>query len=104
MTDELVENDLRVHKAVTNVLAAVISNPGVRTATKFLRADYTVRATRQQKADRRHKRNTYLVTIGRPNYAERGIAKYLVEGEMEFPMRRVMTSPFPVKRVKKSRR
>jgi hypothetical protein len=70
-------------------IGVLLANPKLYRATKYLSDKLTVKATRQHKFNRHQKQATFIVTLGRPNYAERAfIAKCKKAGE-----------PFPVKKV-----
>ena len=55
---------------VAGVIQTLVTT-GARRATKYLSPKHTVKVTRQRKPDRRYRQETFLVTIGGPNYLER---------------------------------
>lgn len=76
-----------IHRA----LDTLASETYLRRATVYAAKDSVVKATRQRRFDGCDRQETYLVTVGKPNYAERQfILKCLDAGE-----------PFPVKKVQK---
>lgn len=81
---------------VATALQSLISTGAYR-ATKYLDLKHTVKITRQGPTDRRAKTETFLVTIGSPNYAERKFIKTLVAADEPFPVRKVQLK-FKVKR------
>lgn len=68
---------------------------GARRATAYLTPGLTIKATRVGKPDRRQKSETYVVSIGRPNYAERGFIASCLKGGERFPVRKIQVKFFP---------
>lgn len=76
-------------KEIGNMLSILGKNPDWKSLTFFQYAGTNydlqkpvtrIRVTRQRKQDRRSKRETFLLTVGTPNYAEREyIAKFRKE-------------------------
>jgi hypothetical protein len=87
----------QVPDTMRSVMRAIIGSDAKR-ATKFLAADLVVRATRIHKVDRRSRRESLMVTYGKPNHAERKFIKAAAEAGETFPMHRVQLKAFPVKR------
>lgn len=56
---------------VARCVSALQQNTTVRRATYYAEPGLTVKATRRHRPDRRSKTEEFVVTIGRPNYAER---------------------------------
>lgn len=77
----------RTLRAVQNTVARCLE--GFKGATAYLADNWTVKATRQFKPDRRNSRETILVTVGRPNYAERKFIKLCRKAGEPFPVRKI---------------
>lgn len=74
---------------IISKLVMLVLMDGVYRATKYLEPGYVIKSTRQGKLDKRSPAMTVLVTVGKPNYAERQfIKKCKLAGE-----------PFPVKKI-----
>lgn len=82
---------MAVKNDVGQVVAGLLAS-NYKRVTKFLGPKHIVRATRSHPRDRRNTRETVLVTVGVPNYAERKIIKKATR----FPFLREQA--FPVKR------
>lgn len=69
----------------------------VKTATKFLLPDLTVRINQDKFAGTGRKRNRVRVTVsvGRPNYAERAFIKDCKKAGERFPVKKVQLKRFP---------
>ena len=93
-----------VQKAILQVYAEVgkAASPELipRSAVKFIDPKLVVRATRRFKPDRRNTRTEILLTVGRPNYAERKFVKLCVKAGEPFPVKRVQVRRY----AKKARR
>lgn len=70
--------------------------PDVRRATSYLASNYTVKASRRHR--RSGKQTEIVVTIGRPNYAERRFIKACVKAGEPFPVRKVQLKFWPEKK------
>lgn len=71
---------------------------GARSATKYLTPKHTVKVTRQNRPDRRDRTETFLVTIGKPNYAARQFVKAAIAAGEPFPVRKVQLRFWPAAR------
>jgi hypothetical protein len=78
-----------------NVLRAIqqcsslVLGKSVYRATKFLSPDRVVKVTRPHKFDRRARGETVVVTVGRPNFAERIFVKRCLKAGEPFPVRKI---------------
>ena len=88
-------------KAVAQLIALMSLHPELRTATKYLSTKLTMKLTRQRKHDRRARQETFLLTIGTPNWRERDFIKAAVKAGERFPVKRVQFRLWPKKRVVK---
>lgn len=84
-------------KDVAQVIDALLCSEKKR-VTKFVAPNITVKATRLHKPDRRDRAETYVVSIGRPNYQEREFIKDCKKAGEPFPVRNLIFQDFPVKR------
>lgn len=75
--------------AVRQVVESMLECTGIRKATKYLDANTTVKCTRQRPYDSRDRQETLLLTIGKPNYAERKFIKLCQKAGDPFPVRKV---------------
>lgn len=77
-----------VLRAIQQCSRAVLRQPIYR-ATKFLDPELVVKVTRPHKFSRRARSETVLVTVGKPNYAERIFVKRCLEAGEPFPVRKI---------------
>lgn len=78
-------------------VSALLALPTARKATKYLSPTFTVKATRQRKHDGRNKAETFLVTVGRPNYQEREFIAAAIEAKEPFPVKKVQLQYAPAR-------
>jgi hypothetical protein len=79
------------------LLATITSHRDVRQATSYESEKLVVKATAQtygkngkrKRPDLRTNRETFLVTVGAPNYAEREFIKQLVKAGEPFPVKKI---------------
>lgn len=75
--------------AVSAVVMAVLEMKDLKRATKYLDDRTTVKCTRQRKFDGRDGAQTVLVTMGKPNYAERAFIKACKNAGEPFPVKKL---------------
>ncbi len=63
-------------------------------ATCFLSKDFVVRAVRGLKPDKRSRSHSFLVTFGKPNFAERQFIKSCIKAGEPIPVRKVQLKFF----------
>lgn len=88
-------------KVVQVVVEALMDNHRVWKATKFVAPDLVVRATRPCVSCGKKpgsKGETFALTIGRPNYAERKFIALCKKAGEKFPVRKVQLKFPPEKR------
>lgn len=90
--------DLNQSVAAGHCIEHLLFNPKMRKATRYLDDDTVVKATRQRKHDGRSRQSTFLVTVGRPNYAERQFIKECKQVGVPIPLRKVQLAPYPKRR------
>ncbi len=69
-----------------------------KTATIYLSDTCTVKATRRHKQDERYRHEEFVVSIGRPNYAEKKMVKDLLKAGVPFPVKKAQLKFWPKKR------
>jgi len=75
--------------AAASVISYLSRFPEYRKGTKYLSSELTVKATRRHKLDKRDKNQEFVVTVGRPNYAEREFIKKCKKAGEPFPVKKV---------------
>lgn len=80
------------------VLDALCCDHHLRRATIYVAPDLTVKASRQRRHDGRDRAATYLVTIGKPNFAERRFIKKALQAHEPFPIKKVQLQYWPTKK------
>ena len=81
--------DLNESLLVGQVVGTLLADSTLKKATKFITPQFTVKATRQHKYDGRAAQQTFLVTIGKPNYAERSFIKLAKMAGESFPIKKI---------------
>jgi hypothetical protein len=79
---------------VANVIQALLNND-VKKVTRFISPNVTVTATRLHRPDKRSRGESYVVTVGRPNYANREFIKECKAAGEPFPVRNMIFQHFP---------
>lgn len=59
---------------------------GARQATHYITTQYVIKATRQHRPRRGARSTTIVVTVGKPNFAERAFIKLAKKAGKKFPM------------------
>ena len=57
--------------------------------TKYVSKNYTVKVTKHGRWDNRDHQEIYLVTLGKPNYAERNFIKQAIKAGEPFPVKKL---------------
>lgn len=78
-------------------LTAVATDTALKSATVYVGRHHVVKATRQRK-DYDHGHETYLVTIGEPNFAERRFIAQCIKAGEPFPVKKVQYKFYPGRR------
>ncbi len=89
--------NMQICGAAEAVISALLVT-SMRKATKFLGPNLTVKATRQGKFDRRCRQQTFILTIGKPNYAEREFIKKCRKAGEPLPVKKVQLKSQPQRR------
>lgn len=85
-------------KEIGNVVSCCLVVPNVRRATAYVSEKFTVKATRQRKADGRDRSATILVTVGEPNFAERRFIRLAKIAGEPFPIKKTQLQFWPNKK------
>ena len=88
---------MRFDAALAHAVWTAIPDRTVRSATLYWSPTETVKVTRQRKPDRRAKQETFILTIGTPNFAERKFIALAKKAGESFPIRKVQIKRYPVK-------
>lgn len=77
--------------AILDVVEAVGNSKatGVKSAVKYIGEKEVVKATRRFKPDELNEREEIVLTIGKPNYAERKFVKLCKKAGEPFPVKKV---------------
>ena len=87
-----------VSLTLRSVARAILANRDLRKVLKFLSPRLVVKATRRRKPVGHIHSETILVTFGAPNFAERDFIKRATHAGVKFPIHRLQSKPFPIKR------
>jgi hypothetical protein len=80
---------------VTSEGKKIIVHDAARSAVKYLAPNFTVRAARCFKADKKNTRTTIVLSIGEPNYLETEFIKKCVKAGKPFPVRKIQLKFYP---------
>lgn len=87
----------RVGQETLACLELLLADSTVKSATKYVSACFVVKLTRKHKVDRRDRHEEFILTIGRPNYAERAFIKDCKAAGETFPVRKVQLKHYSKK-------
>ena len=80
---------MKIPRNVLNQVVEVVMELGAKKATKYLSENLTVKATRRFKANKRSRSTDIVLTIGKPNYAERQFIKKCRRAGEPFPIKKL---------------
>lgn len=86
---------------MTTVAGTVINTlllSGARRATKYVSENFTIKASRMHRPDKRNRYTTLVVSIGAPNYEEREFIRKCKRAGEPFPVRKIQLKAWPKKR------
>lgn len=78
----------QVSKAVANVVQ-LTTIEGAYRATRFLSPSLVVKSTAPHKHRKNTRSRTVVVTVGKPNYRERGMIKLFQSAKEPFPVKQI---------------
>lgn len=81
--------NMMLFHAVPQMLYALHTTPGCKRVTKYISKKLTLKATFQRPVDKRDKASTVLITIGKPNFAERKFIDLCQKAGERFPVRKL---------------
>jgi hypothetical protein len=90
----------RTNRLIQHSLEHLLRFSNVRHAAVYISPRFVAKATRQRKPDRRDTRETFLVTVGAPNYYERRFIKACQKAGEPFPVRKVQLKFYPTAKAK----
>jgi hypothetical protein len=95
-TNERAKVMSKIDNAVCQVVREM-SSPGsvAKSIVKYVDPKTVVKITRKHKKDCREVSVTYLLTIGKPNYAERKFVKLCVKAGERFPVSKMQYKFYP---------
>lgn len=86
-----------VIRAAAACLNCLVDDPALKTATEYLRATLVVKASAQvfkgKRASARDRRESFVVTVGKPNYDERAFLKKCKQAGEPIPVKKVQLKP-----------
>lgn len=85
----------RLTLVVGYLFAIMRATQSARSAVKYISPSLVVKLTRQRPYRVRAKNETFLLTVGKPNYAEREMVKLFRTAKEPFPVKRVMMRGWP---------
>ena len=85
-------------RVIASVFETLLSDRSHRSCVAYVAHNLVVRATRHGKPDPRISRLYIMVTLGRPNFAERKFIKLLKKSGEHFPVRKIQIKFFPKKK------
>ena len=83
---------------IDELLELLKSDNSMRRVTKLISPTYTVKLTRQRRVDKSDLQETFLLTLGKPNFEERKLIKICKEVGEPFPVRNTQLKFFPAKK------
>lgn len=90
--------------SICAVVIALMEIPDLKSAKKFLSPDLVVKATRRHRPDARCRHEEILLSIGKPNHAERKMIALWDKAGEKFPNRRMPMDFYKPKSKSKLRR
>lgn len=82
-------------RAIDKVYDTFTKDSKIRTATYYIAPDLTVKITRSHVPDKRSRGETFHLTVGKPNFAERKFIKLCYKAGQSFPVRKVQLKFWP---------
>lgn len=91
-----------IQNAIRNVTNEMLYDVGVaRSVVKYVDPKTVVKVTRRHRPDRRNRSESFVLTIGAPNYAERKFVKLCVKAGVRFPVSKMQYKFYPPKKARK---
>lgn len=83
------------YEVVRKLFATIADDRRLYRVTAFVNPKHTLKITRARKVDLREKNETYIMTLGHPNYAEREFIKQAIAAGEPFPIKKVKLQFWP---------
>jgi hypothetical protein len=85
-------------EVVRNLFAIIANDRTLYRVTKIVDPKHTLKITRTRPVDLREKNESYVLTVGVPNYVERIFIKDCIAAGETFPIKKAMLQHWPRKR------
>lgn len=76
----------RIDVLIGKSLAKLVDDPKLRRVTTYVSPTITVKVTRQSKKRANARQQTFLLSVGSPNFLERRVLKSAKKAPIKFPM------------------
>lgn len=83
---------------IETMVAALIADRTLYSATKYVSPKKTIRVTRRLKGSARSTRDEFVITIGVPNYLAARFIKQCKAAKEPFPVLKIQFKKWPVKK------
>ena len=83
------------------MMALMRGDKALRRVTHYATPNVTLKQTRQRRATSRARQETFLFTLGRPNYTERDFIKKCLKAGEPFPVKKLQLQYWPKKKATK---
>ena len=87
----------RIAGAAEAVMSSLIVTR-MRKATKFIGPNLVIKLTRQRRPNKRSHSESFILTVGKPNFEERKFLKSCKKAGEPVPVKKVQLRDFPKKR------
>lgn len=75
--------------AISRVVINMLELTDAKSIIYYLDAETVVKCTRIHKHNKRHRSESFVLTFGKPNYAERKFIKLCQQAEQSFPVNKL---------------
>jgi len=87
---------------IENIIDMMKADKGIKTISKFMARDSVIRVSRsinprKGKSRAKPQSETFLVTLGKPNYDARQFIKLCIKAGEPFPVKRPQIKRYPIK-------
>jgi hypothetical protein len=83
---------------IETMVAALIADRTLYSATKYVSPKKTIRVTRRLKGSSRSTRDEFVITLGAPNYLAARFIKQCKAAKEPFPVLKIQFKKWPVKK------
>ena len=94
------KEDLKPFYNVVNQLVGILLNDDVIVATKYISPKLIIRATRKRYRSKIDLRQPFevMLTMGKPNYAEREFIQECKRSGVSFPVKKIRLKPYKIRK------